>query len=78
MAILALCLLALLLLLVVGVNMASVDDLVAEVSALRASYDALKARVDAIIGAPPAEDPRVAQAVVDLKAQQADQDAFHA
>lgn len=58
--------------------MSATDDLVAAVSELRASYDALKARVDAIIGAPPVEDPRIAQAVVDLDAQKADQDAFHA
>lgn len=57
--------------------MSSTDDLVAEVSALRVSYDALKARVDAIISAPPADDPRVVQAVADLAAQRADQDAFH-
>lgn len=58
--------------------MSAVDDLVAAVAELRASEEALKARVDAIIGAPPAEDPRIAEAVIAIDAQKADQDAFHA
>lgn len=54
--------------------MAAVDDLAAEVSAHRASIDALKVRVADLENRP--EDPRIAQAVSDLAAQRAEIDAI--